>query len=250
MTGQRFVLLAMCLLALPVSAGCMGAGGESVEIGELMTENRTVPREGVKELNVSVELGIGEITIRGGATSALDAEFRYNVAEWKPVIETSERAGVTNISISQPDTESRNISGGVEYIWDLRLPEGIPCRLDLDFGVGESRIDLAGVDLVDLTIDAGVGEVDLSLRDIASEGGRVDIEGGVGEITVHVPEDTGVWVKGATGIGEFQAVGLKRSGGYLVNDAFEENGPHLDITIDAGIGSVVVDTKEQGTARA
>ncbi|MBD3367512.1 MAG: hypothetical protein GF405_04975 [Candidatus Eisenbacteria bacterium] len=249
MTRRYIALLAGALCAMPLTAGCMGSGPPLV-VGELVTRTEAVPRTGVTMLDVTVELGIGEIAIGGGAEAALDAEFRYNVAEWKPVFEKTERGDVTSVTISQPDTESGNIGSDVEYSWKIDLPDDIPCRLELDVGVGESVIDLAGVDIDELSIDAGVGSVDLSLRGVSSDDLTVAIDGGVGEIHVHVPEEQGVRVKGDTGIGEFRAAGLRTSGSYLVNDAYERNGKGIEITINAGIGEIVVDTKEQGKARA
>jgi len=249
MIRRWIALLTTVLVTLPLTAGCMG-GGPPLEIGEPITETESVPRGDIEELDVSIELGIGEIAVMGGAEGALDAEFRYNVAEWKPIVERTDRGSTTAVTLRQPSVENRSVGDDVENAWSIRLSDTLPCRLDLDIGVGESTIDLAGVHALDLAIDAGVGEIDLSLRDMASSGASVSIDGGVGEIIVHVPEDVGVRIQGDTGIGEFRAAGLRRSGSYLVNDAYDKDAPMIDISIDAGVGSIVVDTEEQGTARA
>jgi hypothetical protein len=221
-----------------------------IEVGELVVDTETVPRADVSELHVTLELGIGEIDIAGGAESALDTEFRYNVQEWKPDVKLSKRGGTSLVEVRQPDVEGGSIGDDVEYTWTVKLPNDIPCRVDLDVGVGESVIDLNGVDITELTIDAGVGSVDLSLHGVRSRTLSVMIDGGVGEVVVHVPDDIGVRVKGETGLGEFRASGLRQDGAYLVNDAYQGDGTGIDIIINAGIGEIIVDTEEQGTARA
>ena len=249
MRRRSIALSAASLLAVPLAAGCMGSG-PPLEVAELVTETETVPRDGVTELEVVIDLGIGAIDISGGAKSALDAEFTYNVPKWEPVFEHSTRGDVTSVTIRQPETKNGNVGDDVENSWSVRLPDDIPCALTLDIGVGESIIDLAGVHVTSITVDAGVGSVDLSLHGTRSDDLSVSIDGGVGELVVHVPRDLAVRVTGDTGIGAFRTNGLRSVDGYLVNDAYKAGGQAIDIKIDAGIGEIIVDTEERGTARA
>jgi predicted membrane protein len=64
------------------------------------------------------------------------------------------------------------------------------------------------------------------------------IEGGVGQATVRLPKDVGVRVEATGGIGSVDFRGLKRDGGYYVNDAYGKSPASIDLTIHGGIGQI------------
>jgi len=82
-----------CGAALVVlgTAGCtLNVGdGPRGSIGDLKRETRSVARSvaaKAEQVAVSVHMGAGELSVEGGAKELLDAEFEYNVAEWKPEV--------------------------------------------------------------------------------------------------------------------------------------------------------------------
>ena len=56
----------------------------------------------------------------------------------------------------------------------------------------------------------GVGELKMDLRGTPKHDYNVDIRGGVGEATVHLPRDIGVYATGSGGIGEIHLKGGDR----------------------------------------
>jgi hypothetical protein len=90
-------------------------------------------------------------------------------------------------------------------------------RLDVDIGAGELQIDLTGP-----------WDQDLDAR----------IQGGVGEATVRLPREVGVRVQATGGLGGINAQGLRKEGGYYVNDAYGKSDVRLRISVTGGIGQI------------
>ncbi len=88
--------LVLATVLLPLTAGC-ACGGDYVEVGELVEESRTVELGDAESVEVVLETAIGEFEIVGGARNLLDAEFAYNVPQWKPVIEYHTSGAVGNL---------------------------------------------------------------------------------------------------------------------------------------------------------
>jgi hypothetical protein len=106
--------------------------------------------------------------------------------------------------------------------WDIGLTKRIPLDLKLNTGVGESRLDLSGLELTALDVNAGVGSVDLMLPKTdasytaAIQGGtgavhvdiadgaavNLKIRGGIGEFKITTPPDAAVSVKATVGVGD------------------------------------------------
>jgi len=68
------------------------------------------------------------------------------------------------------------------------------------------------------------------------------IQGGVGQATIRLPEDTAVRVQASGGIGQIQAGSLKKDGEAYVNDA--KTDVTLRVTVEAGIGQIRLETTE------
>jgi hypothetical protein len=238
-TGTRTaVLLASAVLLLSMTS-CVCVG-ERVELVDLRTEEQTVDV-------IEVDIGIGKLSVRGGSSALLDAEFTYNVEEWAPTVDYSVKNGKGHLSITQPDAEGKSAPDKARNEWKLSLSEEVPLELSIDMGVGNVQLDLGDLRLTDLSVDQGVGNVKINLIGERTGDLTASVDGGVGAITVQVPSSIGVRVEADTGIGSFNTHGLKKHGDAYVNDAYGETESTITLSIDAGIGKITVETAD-GTA--
>jgi len=236
-TGLRLTLL-LTVVASIAFTGC-ACGGRSVEIIDMQTERFAVPVESAQSAVIELELGIGELTITGGSTELCSGEFEYNVAEWKPVVDHGTEKGRAHVRITQHDLEGVSIEDDAHSAWTLQVSDGVPAVLDIDIGVGESRIDLTDALVERIDIDAGVGEVEIDAGSVGSDL-TIDIDSGVGEVLIRVPDDIGVRVDCDSGIGSFDGLGLTRHSGGYVNAAYGDSDALISIRIDTGVGDVTV----------
>lgn len=248
--GTRFVTGLLVLTALlPLTTGCAIGRGEPLVIGEMVTETESFELGEVRSLEVDLSVNIGSLRVTGGAEGLADAEFRYNVAEWKPKVDYSERGDRARLAIGQPDHQERSIPDKAKSEWEIRLNSGVALSLVLDMGIGESVLVLGGTSLTDLDIDQGIGEMTLDLTGEWADALDVNIDGGIGSATIRVPDQVGVRVNADTGIGGVSALGFTRRGDAYVNAAYGESDVTIEIDVDAGIGSITIQVGNKATAQ-
>ena len=256
-------------LLLVLASSC----GESPRTGPRVEEYRSIDLLGAGSIRAEIEMKAGTLRIGGGADALMEADFIYNVEDWKPVVEYEVDGGRGDLSVRMPEGEWSGFGDDVKYEWDLRLNDDVPVDLYVELGAGESHLDLASLSLtrlkvmngagethVDvggsqtlrkLNIYTGAGEVELDLVGRWDQDLDAGIKGGVGEITVRLPSDVGVKVDASKGIGSIKAHGFMKEGGDYVNDAYGKSGVTLSIDIDAGIGEIKLEMEdvsgEEGT---
>jgi hypothetical protein len=253
--SSRILLLATAL-TVGVSVGC----GETAEPGDLIEETHIMGLEGARRVSAEIEMGLGKLAIGGGSEDMLDAEFVYNVEDWKPVIRYSVADGLGELVIKQHDSKTKSFGRGVKCEWDLRFGDKVPLDLIMEVGAGECRMDLEDLPVSGLDLTFGAGDVELiiggsrTLSDLDLEAGAGDImldltgdwdvdmdariKAGVGRVRVRLPEDTGVRVKTQKGIGKVSMSGLRRKGSYYVNEAYGDSDATLYIEVETGIGAI------------
>jgi hypothetical protein len=200
------------------------------------TESQTVPVGEARSARVSLRMGAGEVRLEGGAANLMEAEFRYNRDSLRPRVDYRVFGARGELEV-RPGRRTA-FFGNIRNEWDLRLGGGIPLELTLKLGAGQAVLDCGRLDLERLTVDMGVGEMNLDLRGPRSKSFDVSIEGGIGEATVRLPGDVGVRVRVDGGLGSVNARGLVKKDGTYVNDAYGKSAVTIDLRIKAGIGSV------------
>jgi hypothetical protein len=251
-------LLAVVLVVL-LATGC----GESVETGDLVIESRSIDRGKAESLDARIEMGAGKLMIAGGARDLMDADFTYNVAEWKPEIAYRVSGDRGKLTVDQPSGHGTSLGRNVRYEWDIRFNDDIEMDLTVELGAGSSYLDLGSLSVQELNVTTGAGEVELILTgrpevedlDLQVGAGDVtidltgewkhnldaDIKGGVGRLTLLLPTDVGVRVDAEKGIGKVDARGMSRKGGAYVNKAYDRSDVTLRIDCVAGIGSIILE---------
>lgn len=239
---------------------------ETVRVGEVQNESQTVELGQADAVRADVKMGAGELKIDGGAESLLEADFTYNVAAWKPDVAYSVEDGSGRLSIRQPNTSQISLRGDIRYKWDLTFNNDVPLDMRIECGAGTSDIDLGALDVTQLDVKVGTGnvtidlggnesltrlELDLGAGDVTvdlnsnwQKNVEADIQGGVGTITLRLPKDIGVRINATKAIGDIDASGLYHRGDYYANDAYDDGGPTIEINIQAGIGKINLEVVE------
>ena len=184
-----------------------------------------------------LDIATGELRLQAGSRELFEGVFSYNVAKWRPEFSHEERGRSLHLKVKQGDANGIPM-GKSKNQWDIYLNDSVPLDLEVDFGAGEGRLDLRGLDLRSLNIDMGVGELNVDLSGNLTHDLRVTIDGGVGSATLYLPEDIGVKVYLDKGLGSVDARGFIKRGDAYTNQAYERSDVTLTVDIDAGIGSI------------
>jgi hypothetical protein len=227
---------AKCLLPIPLVlcvAGCV----IETRTGDLQHTSVSVAKDASEFLRVNLNMGAGNLRVSGGSTKFVDGDVTYNVEAWKPVVKYSSAAGHGNLDISQPGLHHGQ-AGNVKYEWDLRLADNIPLDLTVHFGAGEAHLNLGSLSLRTVEVEMGVGQMDMDMRGSPRRDCEVRVRGGIGEATIRLPHDAGVYAKAVGGIGSIHSTGLRQEGDHLVNDAYDHSKASIHLDIQGGIGAI------------
>jgi hypothetical protein len=213
-------------------------------VGALQNESQSVELGDANSVSVEINFGAGDLEVTGGAEKLLEADFNYNVARLKPEVEYADG----KLAVRQPDARGLPVLKNITDFrneWGIRLSDEIPMDLRVNMGGGSSDLQLAGLPLTRLDINqgAGISTVDLSgswARDL-----DVTIEAGAADITVRLPKDVGARVEVDAGPTTIEATGLRRDGNVYTNAAYGVSDVTLQINLEAGIGKINLEVKEQ-----
>jgi hypothetical protein len=124
--------------------------------------------------------------------------------------------------------------------WPRRCPHERRRREETveQMGAGASDLDLVSLTLTGLELEMGAGERTVDLTGDYARGFDASIEGGVGEATVLVLSEVGVWVRAEGGLGEINAKGFRREGNSYVNDTYGDSDATLNLDVRGGVGII------------
>ena len=208
-----------------------------VQVGDLQEETRTVQLGEADTAKIELDMGAGEFRVQGGVAELFEGIFTYNVEEWKPKVVYSVFGKKGHLTVSQGSTNGIPAGHGKNH-WDIYLNEDVPVELLIDFGAGEGKLDLRGMNLLLVDIDMGVGDITVDLSGDHEKNLDVVIDGGVGAATVYLPRETGVKVSVDKGIGSVDARDFKKQGSFYSNSSYGKTDITINVEINAGIGSI------------
>jgi N-terminal domain of toast_rack, DUF2154 len=220
-----------CLLALLTACDF-----QNVKTGPLQVEPVSIPLGSNERANVELKIGAGEIRVSGGAQQLLEGKFEYNVPDLKPTVRSSVIDDHASVTITQP--ASVGGLGHVRYLWDLRLNNKALLDLKVNCGAGKTDLNLGDVALRMVTVNMGAGEVDLDLRGKPARDYEVDISGGVGKATVHLPTDVGIRAEAHGGLGQITVTGLEKRGDHYENSLYDNAKVNVRLKVRGGIGEI------------
>lgn len=214
----------------------------SVKVGELRVESRSVPVGSAGSVVVDVNMGQGNLTLSGGASNLLDANFTYNVDAWKPDLKYNENGKQGDLRVDQARSDGLiKTPDGVRNDWDLRLKDGVPLTLRGNLGAGSSLLKLGGLAISELDMSTGAGEVTLDLSGEWKQDLDATLEVGAGDAIIRLPKDAGVRLKVEGGaISSVDSGGMTRNGNYYTNTLYGKAPVTVEITVKLGVGSVKV----------
>jgi predicted membrane protein len=208
-------------------------------VGELKTETQSVALGEASSVVADVSIGVGKLNISGGATDLMNATFNYNIAAWKPIVSYNVNATEGTLLVQQPSQGAISTAPNTRYEWDLRFKNDVPTTMKVDIGVGEGNLRFAGLDLRSLEVNSGVGDTTVDLTGLnAQQDVSVLVKGGVGQVTIIVPTDTGVRVTADGGLGNINANGMTVNGNTYTNTAYGTTSNTIKIDVKTGIGNI------------
>jgi hypothetical protein len=201
-------------------------------------DTQAVELQGAKSADMDFNIPAGELSLSGGSSRLMDADFRHYAEQAKPTVDYSVSGDRGLLRVTQDENRWHTRFGNEDNEWNMRVANDLPLDLHVQMGAGHTDLRLNGVNVKSLDVHMGAGQLDLDLTGERKTSVDGTIEGGVGQATVRLPKDVGVHVDASGGIGSVDASGLHRDGGFYVNDAYGKSPTTIDLTIRGGIGQI------------
>jgi hypothetical protein len=236
------------LMLLPVvmtMCGC-NLSGDRVTVGELRNESKTVAAGAAKSVHMTLNMNGGELKIGGGALNLLEADFSYNVPEWKPKVKYEVSGSVGYLTVEQPGSGST--TNNTRNEWDLHLNNKTPMEMNVNMGAGRATLALSGMALSRLELNMGAGEAAVDLTGDWKKDLSAQIHGGVGRATIRLPKDVGVHVVAQGGLGRINAGDLQKQGDAYVNDQYGKSTVTLRLEVEGGVGEINLELGDERPA--
>ncbi len=226
-----FSVLTVSMLILV--AGC----GASVN-GSLEDSRVTIEKDKADELELELDIGAGELNVDGDANEWVEGTIEFNDKKLETEVSYKLRGNKGIGVIKQDDGFFDNMNfRDFKNNWDLKLNKEIPTELIINSGAAKSNLDLKGLNLSNLEVNAGVGDMTIDLGGKWEQSFDASLNMGVGNSKVILPKDVGVKIKSSNGIGHTDFVDFISEGdGIYVNEAYKDADVIINLSTELGVG--------------
>lgn len=242
-----FIILTLITFSISLAACTIQIGsgndtsGVSVSTGTTKNEEKKIEMQGISDVNLKINMGVGKLKLEGGSDKLIDGNFIYNVDSWKPVVDYNKSGTTANLSIKQPAVSNINSYSNTKYEWDLKFNKDAVFNIDANVGVGESSIDLTDINLKELNLQLGVGKTTVDISGNYKGDIEVDVKGGIGDSTIYVPKNMNVTIETENGIGNTEIDGFTHNGSIYTNN--QNSKYKMKVDVHCGIGRIAVKQK-------
>jgi hypothetical protein len=220
--------IAVVLMSLVFGA----CGNIGTPAGPEQHDSQYIELDKSERVNARLRMNAGELDVSGGAAKLMDADFKYNVAAWKPELRYSNG----DLSLEQPGPKSS--IGNTKNEWRVHFNDGVPIDLSIQVGAGDVKLNLGSLNLRGVDFEMGAGDLHLDLRGKPAKDYDVRVRGGAGDATIYLPKDAGISAKVTGGLGEISTEGLHKDGDLYRNDAWAQAKVRINLDVTGGVGSV------------
>jgi hypothetical protein len=241
--GRRNPVLSLLVVVLVLAGGValLYSTGALQPLGDVSRSDLNVPLNGAKSAVVRIESGVSKIVVNSTETSALaDGTLEY-YESWGAPQQTVDRAGdQVTLHVSQTGNKSVNFPGGQGPDWNISLSKQVPLDLQVDAGVGETILNLRESKLTNLSLDAGVGSVEVTVPEQAGVT-TARIKGGVGALKLTIPDGVEARINVDSGLGGVDVDSrFRKEGDVYVSEGYAGATNRVDLNLSVGVGGVEV----------
>lgn len=221
---------------------------------------QTIKAGKANKIKALIHISGGTLNIFNESSDLADVDLSYNKNEWNPSVSYTEddKLGKLIVKASISGDEKRvdddnvcniKLNKKFEYALGIVLGAGV-ANLDFDgykikkalfkLGVGSFDINLANTSLPLLKIDAGIGEATVDLTGDYKNDLKAEINAGIGELKIYVPNNIGVQFEVNGFLGDVDASGFRKDGKKYTNSEYGESKHTITMRIKGAIGSIKI----------
>jgi len=203
-------------------------------------EHAVISLDGARKAQVTIQHGAGRLTIRSGDNSVnlIEGDFGGGLEAVERMI------GEVKEVTMKPRIDGLVFPWGPDQAlnWDFRLAPNIPLELKLETGANDAFADLTSLLVERLSLKSGASSTHIMLPANAGDT-RVNIETGVTSVRLTIPPHVAGRIHYSGGLSSIQIDSgrFPKSGNSYQSPDFDTASNKVEIKIDTGMGSVIID---------
>lgn len=236
---STILVVAVVVIALWFTTTGMATSGSE-------TANIQQPLGDATRADVSIDPGVGNLQLGAASESASLVEGTIQIGRSEDIQESfSEQDSTAIYSLGTKATSWNVLPGGFDdtRLWDLDLTPGASLSLDAGMSVGNTEIDLAGLDLEQLSADMGMGRIKVILP--ATGQFTANLSQGIGVVEIIIPEGMAVRIQADTALAGRQLPSeLVKQEEFYTSPGYASAENRVDIDAGVAIGLLTVRYQE------
>lgn len=197
-------------------------------------------RDGTESAYIRLAPAVASLRVRGRSDTEHLVEGALEIGRSEQLEERFVEGDNAQVIL---ETRGRNPAGYVGLqgtrLWDLTVHDDVALDLEADVAVGDVDLDLAGTHADDVEVDFGIAQVAVTPPDGGAGEGRID--GGIGTVLIHVPENVGLRLIADVGlVGRTLPSGYARSDNVYTSPNYDQADHQFELTVSLGIGTLTV----------
>ena len=229
------------VVILAMLAGALWFYGVRPEVGQSITGERiSQGLEGVSEARIEIVPAVGALHL--GVVPEPDGLISgtVRVAGGEKVKQNFVVEGGKGIySLRGTGGVTFRIPNGQAWSWELFLTPRIPIDLKTSIGAGEVSLDLMGMKVSNLEVNFGVGQTTVTLPESITFSGS--ISGAIGQIVIIVPRSLGLRIIQDGVIVSVNPPGdFLHSGDIYTSPNYDQAQERVDLKVDLAMGEIQV----------
>jgi hypothetical protein len=200
-----------------------------------------VPLESATSAEISFKHGAGRLVLDANARTGdlLSGSFTGGVTA------DVDRSGATaKVTLHTPTDlifDGGFPFGGHGYEWRVGITPQIPLSLRFETGASESKFDLSGLKVTDVTLETGASSTEITTPANAGYT-KMKVESGAASVKIIIPQGVGASIHVESGLAgiNIDAKRFTRDGDTYRSADYATAANKLDLDIETGVGSVDV----------
>ena len=241
--GRRSIwgALVALVLVLAILAGVVGLAGTNTTT--ITKEVSWTPQTVIDRINAVLDIPIaGSLTVNSVKSGDAAIKGTLQLQRSETVNEQySIESDKTGVILLRGEGIERNYTtwnfGG--STWDIGFNPKVPLNLSVQMGVGEINLDLRDFNLSALDAQLGVGKITISLP--SRKAFSADIKNPIGQTIVNVPKNTGIRITSDTGLATIQVPpDFERQDNTYTSPGYDKAEIKIDLNLSQPIGLIQV----------
>jgi hypothetical protein len=242
LVGRRSLLGA--LISAIIVLGLLVGGVWFVSTSEVTRTTAQVieirePRGDITAARFTLAPAVAQITVKALNDSA---NFVEGTALHRPnerVTHSFTRGDPARLSLKTSGSVGIATGPGRRYVWDFSFHPDVALDLSIDAGMGDVNLDLHALTLTSVNVNAGMGTVTIKLPETGEF--DVNVDSGMGTVVIEVPASMGVRLQTDSAIvGRNIPASYTHSNNRYTSPNYDTAENRADIQVDLGLGSITI----------